>query len=266
MKTKFGELQFTKTDLEQLGENLSRAFVSTSFLAQEIREFIRLIDGAIVEHTDDETVALMMTSQRSTLFRILSLKVDSFLQIWEHLLSKPDLIAGDRHEILCDLHTKFGAGFSALKDHPGFKTAKHIRDRMAAHTDLVSVTKSISVTESHWNFSCLLHPDPFNSVYLFGEDIVFGAGLQHDVGRKGSPPAESVDPSGGIERFTSWQEFVKQGAHLCLEYNMDLIQGVSQRCFRKSRLPWLEVEIPENRHSKLEEFRLPLYSDRPVQS
>ncbi|NOD64215.1 MULTISPECIES: hypothetical protein [unclassified Ruegeria] len=266
LKVRFGELIISKKELLSLGPQLARAVVSTSFVAQEIREFVRLVDGAIVEYETQHNVQLMQTAQRSTLLRALALKVDNFLNIWEHLLSNPNTKAADTFGILEDLHSKYSQSFSDLREHPGQEIAKHVRDRMTAHTDLVATQKSIELFQDDWSVSILYNAAPGNSFFALGEDVVFGAGLMHQHGRKGSEKQEeqcAFSQHEATERLKVWNDYVIDAASVCLSYHIELIHAFPEKCLNKRGAPWIDLAIPAKRHSTLEDFRLPVYSRNP---
>ncbi|WP_162930069.1 hypothetical protein [Pseudophaeobacter sp. EL27] len=264
LNVRFGELTITKADLERLGPRLAQAFVSTSFVSQEIREFIRLVDGAIVENDTEQKVQLMETTQRGILLRTLAMKVENFLAIWANLLSKATIHKEDEFGILKELYDHHKKNFASLDGHPGKEIASHIRNRITAHADLVGIQTAIEMTMENWTHSILYCEDQGNSFFAIGEDIVFGLGLRHENGRKNGSPEKRYTPSEGLDRLGIWQGYVILAAKICLDYHFDLIHDVPPKALGKESVTWVHTSIPNGRHSTLEDFRLPVYSHRPV--
>ncbi len=254
------EKVISKPELENLGPELAKALVSTSYIAQEIQEFMRLVNGAIVEHNAKQKVQLMQSSQRGTLLRALALKADNFLYLWKHLLSKAEFRSEDKSGILEELFKKYANRFLDLTAHPGHGIAEHIRNRMTAHTDLVATKKSIELFHEEWSVSILFSPDIGNSFFALGEDIVFGSGLMHQTGLKGTDNEITFSQEEALQRLTAWQDYTIEASQFCLQYHFELIHDIPQKCLGRTGAPWVDLTIPAKRYSSREDFRLPVYT------
>lgn len=257
---KYGKLELTKECFEQMDLSLSKATLAVSFLSQEMRELIQLIDAAQVEECSDKRAQHMMTVQRSFLVRLLGVKVEAFMDVWKYNLANPTSRKADESGVLEELYQQHCDAVVELEALPGKEVLAHVRNRIAAHVDRDAIAASIEVLDPDWVFECYFDAaDPFNSFFPFAEEIVFGAGLQHRRGRK-DPGGEFLGPLDGVVSLQNMQDYVVKVTMLALNYCHKLLHLLAQRVLGMESVPFVSIDVPENRQAKLEECRLPLYS------
>ncbi|MGB0902742.1 hypothetical protein [Halocynthiibacter sp.] len=163
-------LVFDEADLNSLNEDLISVLAATSYITQEIREFVKLADAA--KPITDQGTALdhITKTQRQVFQRCLILRAVSFLEMYS---STKRAARNDSTGILTELRRSNAPRIKALQKSRMKEVAEKVRHQAFAHIDLEGIKNSYREWTEEKSTQFILDPDGLNTWDTFGETVVY---------------------------------------------------------------------------------------------
>ncbi|MBB3018598.1 hypothetical protein FHR70_001652 [Microvirga lupini] len=163
----FGELRFTKSELQSVDRRIFSLIVGSSVAANDVAVLQRLALFHGHHPSDSEVLKTFIGVNSLILFRMLSAKIYEYIHFIDgHATKLRRNPSAKLNRFLVRADT-----FLKIKDDPVFATVKELRDNVTHHYHGAADVKNLETFDENHTFSMFLHEASGNSLAPLGEDI-----------------------------------------------------------------------------------------------
>ncbi len=191
----YGELSFSKAELNRLGSETTALLSAMAYALNEINTFQRLFVASKRPETNDESMRAMFAIEKHTLARALNAKVFEALKQFSDYRRK---LVRKNADATLKLFDECMTELTSLKCEDGYKVSNFIRNKFSNHYVPSEVEANLAYVSERANQSMFHHEMVGNSFYPLGEDYVFVAGVNRWAEENG------VDSPMVIDDWMDW--------------------------------------------------------------
>jgi hypothetical protein len=230
------EVPLPRAEFDSLPLEHRAFFALLSHATNEITALSRIALQSRHEQTGEEQIDMLAVIQLSTLLRVWSSKLFEISSVFSDFGKDYSVVDGKLRDFILSRKVLF----LEARKHPGYLTARTLRDNVTNHYSFKATLKSLNHLSDGANRTIQVHAIDGNTYYPYGEEVSFVAMLKkHSAGALGTP---SIDQT--IKHWMDWNvKSTRRLTEVMTDFSLDFVLRELSSPKGKKRVYWIPPEM-----------------------